>query len=196
MPKVDRADRWRPSAAFGLCVSGVVLGFLLGGFPGAFGAFIVAVGIMTVRRSRSRQASIPRTACEFAIWGQDDQSIAGMLFRTADDATADDTAALAEHLREHGWGILEPPLDGPQAPIRGIGVEFVGDRSLVVQDVRGRGVRAALIADRLSDLPSGWARAAEDAGYVLLVLDDGAVIPGAMPVVGAYALLRGTRLPS
>lgn len=122
------------------------------------------------------------------MWGQDDQPIAAMLFRNSDD-----TAVLAEHLREHGWSILEPPVDGPLAPVRGIGVEFVGDRSLVVHDVRGIGARAALIADRLSDLPAGWARAAEDAGYVLLILDDGVFTPGTVPVVGAYALLRGTR---
>jgi len=186
MPKADGTDRWRPSAAFGLCASGVALGFLLGGFPAAFGAFVVCVGILSVRRSRTPRHSIPRAACDFVVQASDEQRIAMMLFRLRDDGED-----VREHLRAHGWSMLEPPLDGPQVPVRGIGVEFLGDRSLVVHDVRGVVAREVLIADRLTEVPAGWGRAAEESGYVLLLLDDVAKLPATAPRIGAYAVLRG-----
>ncbi|MBT2495928.1 hypothetical protein J7E45_09935 [Microbacterium sp. ISL-59] len=175
--------------AFGLCASGVVLGFVLGGFQGALGAFAIAVGITAVRHARRRRASLPRLACRFLVLGGGDQPIAAMLFRMPDD----DAEEAADHLREHGWSTLEPPFDGPLAPVNGVGVEFRGDRGLVVHDLRGLGGRPSLIADRLTALPPGWGRAAEESGYVLLLTDDGRSAPGWMPVLGAYALLRGTR---
>lgn len=189
MLKVDRTDRWRPSAAFGLCVSGVALGFLLGGFQGAFGVFLVAVGIMAVRGSRTRRASIPRAACDFVLRGTDEQPIATMLFRLRDD-----TDGMREHLRTHGWSLLEPPHDGPLTPVRGVGVEFRGDRSLVVHDVRGIRPHETLIADQLSGLPANWGRAAEESGYVLLLVDDGGTASATASGVGAYALLQGAHL--
>lgn len=120
--------------------------------------------------------------------GGDDLPIAAMLFRVPDEVEG-----ITDHLRDHGWRTLEPPIDGPLSPVRGVGVEFRGDQNLLVYDVRGMNARTSLIADRLTDLPAGWARAAADSGYVLLLLDEGGAVPGATPVTGAYALLRGTR---
>ncbi|PRB18267.1 hypothetical protein [Microbacterium sp. MYb62] len=187
MPTVERTDRWRPSAAFGLCVSGVVLGFVIGGFQGAFGAFVVAVGVMAVRRARRNQASIPRAACTFLVLDRSDDPVAAMLFRLPDG----DTEAVTDHLRERGWSTLEPPLDGPLAPVGRVGVAFQGDRILAVHDLRGIGARPILLADRVTDLPPDWGRAAQQSGYVLLLVEEAGTAPGAAPSLGAYALLQG-----
>lgn len=188
MPTVERTDRWRPSAAFGLAACGVALGFLIGGFQGALGAFGIAVGITMLARARRRLASIPRAACTFVV-RDGAQPIATMLFRMPDGPGE----AMTDHLREHAWGMLEPPLDGPLSPVHEVGVEFRGDHGLVVLHLRGLGTRRCLVADQLSDLPRDWARAAQESGFVLLLLDDGRSPTDGVPMLGAYALLRGVR---
>lgn len=187
MPTTERADRWRPSAAFGLCVSGVVLGFFLGGFQGAFGAFAVAVGVMSVRRARAKQASIPKAACTFVVLNRGGLPLATMLFRLPDGSAEGTT----DHLRERGWSTLEPPLDGPLTPVGRVGVAFQGDRILTVHDLVGIDARPLLIADRVTDLPSDWGRAAQRSGYVLLLVEEDVDAPGTAPTLGAYALLQG-----
>lgn len=187
MPTTERADRWRPSAAFGLCVAGVVLGFFLGGFQGAFGAFVVAVGVMSVHRARAKQASIPRAACTFVVLNRGGLPLATMLLRMPDGSAE----AMADHLRERGWSTLEPPLDGPLTPVGRVGVAFQGDRSLTVHDLGGIGARPLLIADRVTALPSDWGRAAQQSGYVLLLVEEDVDAPGTAPTLGAYALLQG-----
>jgi hypothetical protein len=187
MPTAERTDRWRPSATFGLCVSGVALGFFLGGFQGAFGAFIVAVGVVAVRRARGKQASIPKAACSFLVLNRVGVPLATMLFRLPDGSAE----GVAVHLRESGWSILEPPLDGPLTPVGRVGVAFQGDRILAVHDLGGSGAGPLLIADRVTDLPPDWGRVAQQSGYVLLLIEDGANAPGAAPALGAYALLQG-----
>lgn len=186
MPTPEKADRWRPSAAHALAALGVALGFLSGGFPGAFGAFVVVVGIAAVRRARRQHASIPRSECTFLVLDGVGVAIAAMRFRMGDG----DPERMTEHLRERGWSLLEPPLDGPLGAFDRVGVAFQGDRSLMVRDLHGFGVGPTLLADRISDLPRGWGRAAQESGYVLLLLDDGAE-PGAAPVLGTYAVLEG-----
>ncbi|KJL25285.1 hypothetical protein RN51_00732 [Microbacterium oxydans] len=186
MPTPEKADRWRPSATHALAVCGVALGFLLGGFPGAFGVFIVVVGIAAVRRAGRQQASIPRLECTFLILGGGEVAIAAMRFRVGDG----DPERMTEHLRGRGWSLLEPPLEGPLGAFGRVGVAFQGDRSLAVRDLHGRGAAPTLLADRVSALPPGWGRAAQESGYVLLLVDDGAE-PGAAPALGTYAVLEG-----
>lgn len=187
MPTARRTDRWRPSATFGLSVSGVALGFLVGGFQGAFGAFVIVVGVAAVRRARRHQTSIPKAACTFEVLNRFDLPIATLVFRPADD----DVTRMTDHLRERGWSVLEPPLDGPLAPVGRVGVAFQGDRSLVVHDHAGPRARPCLIADRVSGLPVDWGRAAQESGYVLLLVDDRGSRPGTVPTLGAYARLQG-----
>jgi len=188
MPTVERTDRWRPSATFGLAACGVALGFLLGGFQGALGALGIAIGLTMLARARRRLASIPRAACTFLV-REGAQPIATMLFRVPDGPAE----AMADHLRDHGWGMLEPPFDGPLSPVHEVGVEFRGDHGLVVLHLRGLSPRRCLVADQLSELPQDWARAAEESGFVLLLLDDGRSPTDGVPMRGAYALLRGVR---
>lgn len=168
-------------------MSGVALGFLVGGFQGAFGAFIVAVGVLAVRRARGKQEFIPRAACTFLVLNRGGLPLASMLFRMPDGGVE----GIADHLRERGWSILEPPLDGPLTPVGRVGVAFQGDRVLTVHDLGGMGAQPILTADRVTDLPLDWGRAAQQSGHVLLLIDEGVDAPGTAPALGAYALLQG-----
>lgn len=187
MPDPIATDSRHQGVTIGLCIAGVTLGFLLGGFPGAFGAFIVAFGILSLRRARRHRHYMPKTECIFTVLHRDTEPVAAVLF-AVESAEAE---AVSERLLGRGWGVLEPPFDGPGAPVERIGVMLHGERGVTVHDLDAHGAPPVLAAARASDVPADWGHAVQATGYVLLLVDDARSVPGEAPAVGAYAMLHG-----
>ncbi|MGX1584012.1 hypothetical protein [Microbacterium sp. PF5] len=191
-PTVD-ADRHR-GARVALGAGVVVVAFLVAGTPAALGAFAVVVGFGAVRRARRRPERLPRLTFTFAVVDVGGDGAPCLLLSLPPDA--DET--VAEVLRAHGWSTLEPPVNGPVAPVRRVGVEFRGDDGLRLRDL---GVPGPAYAEamRRGAVPGGWGAAAERTGWVLLLavpeqawpLDPDRTVRS--PVLGAYGLLHGSR---
>ena len=186
------ADRLR-GVGLGIGVVVVVLGFLLAGWTGALGAFAIVIGFGTVRRARRRRTRSPRPSFTFAVLDVGGDSAPCLLLRLPPGAEEPE----AELLRAHGWSTLEPPVNGPLAPVRRVGVEFRGDHDLRLRDLAAPGAAYAE-AVRRGTVPRGWGAAAERTGWVLLLAmteheapvgPDGTV---RAPVLGAYGLLHGS----
>lgn len=187
MPTNGSADRRPGGLRLGLGVAVVAAVFLIGGAQGALGAAAILAGLVLVLRARARRTESPVAACDFLLLGGGDAPIAAIAFRLPDDRAE----AAAEILRARGWRTLEPPLNGPLAPVRDVGVELHGDERLWVRDLRSLRADPYLRAEHSGDLPVGWGRAAQESGFVLLFIDDGLRPAGMIPALGSYALLHG-----
>lgn len=186
MPTNGSADRRPGNLRLGLGVAVVAAVFLIGGAQGALGAAAILAGLVLVLRARARRTASPVAACDFLLLDDGDAPIAAIAFRFPDGGVE-----AAEILRARGWRTLEPPLNGPLAPVRDVGVELHGDERLWVRDLRSLRADPYLRAEHSGDLPVGWGRAAQESGFVLLFIDEGLRPAGVTPALGSYALLHG-----
>lgn len=187
MRTTRRADPTRSSLLRGAAAAALVVGaLLLAGVPAALGIAVILLGVGLLSRAGARPATAPpRAGASFLVHEHSAGRLPIILMRLPDDGEG------VEALRRRGWTTIEPPMNGPLAPVRRLGVEFDGHDGLVVRDLQAPLTPPVLAARATSPPPAGWGRAAQDAGCVLLLLDDGRAPVGSVAALGGYALLRG-----